>query len=159
MGRWTPERISEAQRYVCRRRDREGRPNCYYWIAVWLELEAKRGYDHKPIDSDLTSADLSLKYASSQRRLFWDMKARPRHYARKPKYLCGNEVSDWQWSGLLGWEKFNGRLPKVRARRPPFARKLTRRSHAGSRAVRMLRSVLRDAARVSNTSMTERGNP
>lgn len=100
------ERITAAQRYVCRRRDREGKPNYYYWIALWWELEAKRGYNHKPIDCHLTSAELSLCYAESQKMLFWDMKNRPEHYACKPTYdRRGNRISDWQWSGLKGWEE------------------------------------------------------
>ena len=76
------EAMIEAAR---RGREAAGTPERYYWAAVWLRLHAKESLNQAEIMGE----------ARSQRALFRDMIARPRHYSARPKGL-----SDWQWSGL-----------------------------------------------------------
>ena len=80
--------LHDAMREVAERGRREGKPNCYYWHAVWWRLHAKESAN---------SAECR-RYSENQRRLFWDMKNRPDHYT---SWKRPDGVTDWQWSGLV----------------------------------------------------------
>lgn len=97
-GRRPAMSIREAQRYATERGRNEGKPNCYYWCAVWWRLHARES----------ANPAVPLGYSRSQMRLFWDMKRRPGHYAdwRRPEGL-----TDWQWSGLAERQQGDRRQP------------------------------------------------
>jgi hypothetical protein len=80
-------KLHEAMNEVAQRGRREGKPNSYYWKAVWWRLSARES----------RTPEILREYSKNQLRLFFDMKNRPLHYS-DPKRPEGE--SDWQWSGL-----------------------------------------------------------
>jgi len=38
-----------------------------------------------------------IRYSRNMLMLYRDMRDYPEHYARKPQYINGNSVTDWQW--------------------------------------------------------------
>lgn len=39
----------------------------------------------------------SIQYSRNMLMLYRDIRDYPEHYARKPEYINGNSVTDWQW--------------------------------------------------------------
>lgn len=75
----------ESMAYASVMHQKSGKPDCYYWSAVWWRLKAKES--KTPTEQ--------LGYSRNQMALYRDMQQRPAHYTHKP---CG--LSDWLWSGL-----------------------------------------------------------
>jgi hypothetical protein len=72
---------------VAERARRQGKPNCYYWSAVWWRLHAKESANNAEC----------RRYSENQRRLFFDMMNRPEHYTSRQR---PESDTDWQWSSI-----------------------------------------------------------
>ena len=79
--------IREAMIHANEMGAKSGKPECYYWHAVWWRLHSRESRNpSEPIG-----------YSRNQMALYKDMLQRPRHYV-DPLRPVG--ISDWQWSGL-----------------------------------------------------------
>lgn len=82
--RWT---IEEAMVHASEMSAKSGKPESYYWNAVWWRLFAKESKNPSEM----------ICSSRAQLALYRDMKVRPEHYASP---LRPDGQSDWQWSGL-----------------------------------------------------------
>lgn len=79
--------IPEARLHASEMRRKSGKPDSYYWSAVWWRLSAKESKN--PAEQ--------ISYSRAQMALYKDMLQRPRHYADTLRPVG---MSDWLWSGL-----------------------------------------------------------
>lgn len=88
------ETLVDAMRSVAAKGRKAGVPGCYRWSSVWWHLESKW---ERLVGNGDESALRSIQYSRNMLTLYRDMRDYPEHYARKPKYINGNSVTDWQW--------------------------------------------------------------
>lgn len=93
------ESLVAAMRVVAEKGRKAGRPGCYRWSSVWWHLQSKfeRSGRWGSTTANQETALRSIQYSRNMLILYRDMRDHPEHYARKPQYLKGNSVSDWQW--------------------------------------------------------------